>query len=131
MQGILVRVPAADAGLTHGTATSGRAEFGGAARPGGIRCHHPGMAKLDRAEWWSIRPAQNRTPAHYTCPFCRLRLHAMTPHVLIAPEGNMDRRRHAHRECVEAARREGRLPLRSEWQALQPKPKRWWHRRSG
>jgi hypothetical protein len=89
------------------------------------------MAKLDRAEWWSMRPAQNRTPAHYTCPLCGLRLHAMTPHALIAPEGNMDRRRHAHNECVEAARRDGRLPLRSEWQALQPKPKRWWHRRSG
>ena len=87
------------------------------------------MPKLDPADWWTMRPAQNRTPAHYRCPLCGLRLHAMTPHVLIAPEGDMNRRRHAHSECVEAARRQGRLPLRSEWQSQQPKPKRWWQRR--
>jgi len=87
------------------------------------------MPKLDPADWWTMRPAQNRTPAHYRCPLCGLRLHAMTPHVLIAPEGDMNRRRHAHSECVEAARRQSRLPLRSEWQSQQPKPKRWWQRR--
>ena len=87
------------------------------------------MAKLDPADWWTMRPAQNRTPEHYRCPLCGLRLHAMTMHVLIAPEGDMNRRRHAHSECVEAARRQGRLPVRSEWEAQQPGRRRWWQRR--
>ena len=87
------------------------------------------MPRLDPADWWTMRPAQNRTPAHYRCPLCGLRLHAMTMHVLIAPEGDMNRRRHAHSECVEAARRKGRLPLRSEWEAQQPGRRRWWQRR--
>jgi hypothetical protein len=43
----------------------------------------------------------------------------MTPHMLIMPEGDGARRRHAHSECVQAAREAGRLPLRSEWRATQ------------
>jgi hypothetical protein len=45
----------------------------------------------------------------------------MTPHVLIAPEGDTTRRRHAHAECVEAARRGGRLPSYDEWRKAQPR----------
>jgi hypothetical protein len=44
----------------------------------------------------------------------------MTEHSLIAPEGDANRRRHAHTECVLAARRAGRMPLRDEWRATQP-----------
>ena len=80
------------------------------------------MAKLDQARWWAIRPARNRTSANYRCPLCGYRLHAMTDHMLIAPEGDADRRRHAHTECVAAARTQGRLPLRDEWLATQPRP---------
>jgi hypothetical protein len=79
------------------------------------------MPKLDRADWWAIRTARNRTAAHYTCPLCGLRLHAMTDHMLLAPEGDMSRRRHAHAECVQAARAAGRLPLRDEWLAARPR----------
>ena len=79
------------------------------------------MAKLDQARWWAIRSARNRTPANYLCPLCGFRLHAMTDHMLIAPEGDADRRRHAHTECVAAARGQGRLPLRDEWLATQPR----------
>ena len=43
-------------------------------------------------------------------------------HVLIAPEGDGEQRRHAHTECVQAARSQGRLPLESEWRATQPRP---------
>ncbi len=89
------------------------------------------MAKLEPARWWSVRPASNRSPANYRCPLCGLHLHAMTPHMLIAPEGNMDRRRHAHTECVQAARAAGRLPLRDEWMATQPRPESWWRRLRG
>ena len=41
------------------------------------------------------------------CPFCDELLHAMSDHLVIAPEGNADRRRHAHTECVLAARSAG------------------------
>jgi hypothetical protein len=80
------------------------------------------VAKLDKARWWAIRPAQNRKPANYRCPLCGYHLHAMTSHMLIAPEGDASRRRHAHTECVAAARKAGRLPLYDEWKATQPRP---------
>ena len=35
----------------------------------------------------------------------------MSEHVLIAPDGDVDRRRHAHLECVRAERAAGRLAL--------------------
>jgi hypothetical protein len=79
------------------------------------------VAKLDRARWWAIRPAQNRKPATYRCPLCGYHLHAMTSHMLIAPEGDAARRRHAHTECVHAARQAGRLPLYEEWRQTQPR----------
>jgi len=61
-----------------------------------------------------MRRAQSRRPATYRCPFCGERLHAMSEHVLIAPEGDVDRRRHAHTECVLRERRAGRLPREDE-----------------
>lgn len=67
------------------------------------------MPRLEPAEWWSVRPVRrSRKPATYRCPLCGYRLHAMSPHVLIAPEGDMSRRRHAHAECVAAAKLPGR-----------------------
>ena len=75
------------------------------------------MPRLEHADWWSIRRAQNLKPATYTCPLCGYRLHAMTPHVLIAPDGDTARRRHAHAECVAAAQ----LPTYSDWRKTQPR----------
>ncbi len=80
------------------------------------------MAKPDAARWWAVRPARSRKAATYRCPLCGYRLHAMADHLLIAPEGDADRRRHAHTECVIAAREQGRMPLRDEWLATQPRP---------
>jgi len=39
------------------------------------------MSRLERADWWTVRRAQNRKPSTYKCPLCGYRLHAMTPHV--------------------------------------------------
>jgi hypothetical protein len=41
--------------------------------------------------------------------------------MLIAPEGDPSRRRHAHTKCVLAARDAGRLPTREEWLSTQPR----------
>ncbi len=65
--------------------------------------------------WWSVRRAQNRKPATYRCPLCGAYLPALSEHMLIAPEGDTSRRRHAHIECVLKARKAGRLPTRDEW----------------
>jgi hypothetical protein len=51
--------------------------------------------------------------------------------MLIAPEGDSRRRRHAHTECVLSARRGGELRLRDEWLAEQPPRAPWWRRLSG
>jgi hypothetical protein len=79
------------------------------------------MAKLEKADWWTIRRAQNRKPATYRCPFCGNFLPSMSEHVLIAPEGDTSHRRHAHTACASAARKAGRLPSRDEWLKTQPK----------
>jgi len=68
-----------------------------------------------------MRPAQSSKPATYRCPFCGGRLHAMSAHTLIAPEGDAERRRHAHTECVLAARKAGTLPTYDDWRATQPR----------
>ena len=68
-----------------------------------------------------MRPARSNRPATYRCPLCGLRLHAMSPHALIAPDGDVERRRHAHTECVAAARQAGRLRTEDEWRATQPR----------
>jgi hypothetical protein len=78
--------------------------------------------------WWSMRPAQSRKPATYRCPLCGNHLPALSEHVLIAPEGDMERRRHAHTAGVLAARKAGRLPSREDWQRTQPRPPSMWAR---
>ena len=46
--------------------------------------------------------------------------------MLIAPEGDTRRRRHAHTDCVAAARERGELPLREDWlRAQPPRPSLW------
>jgi hypothetical protein len=79
------------------------------------------MARLEPAPWYSVRRAQNRKPATYRCPLCGGFLPALSEHVLIAPEGDTRRRRHAHTNCAVAARKAGRLPSREEWLRTQPK----------
>jgi hypothetical protein len=48
--------------------------------------------------------------------------------MLIAPEGDTRRRRHAHTRCVLAARERGELPLREEWLRSQPRRPSLWRR---
>ncbi len=71
-----------------------------------------------------MRPAQNLKASTYRCPFCGKHLASMSEHVLIAPEDDRSKRRHAHTECVIKARAEGRLPTRDEWHEAEfgPRP---------
>ncbi|MBV9195466.1 MAG: hypothetical protein JO168_15075 [Solirubrobacterales bacterium] len=78
--------------------------------------------------WWQARRAQNLKPATYRCPLCGRPLPALSEHMLLLPEGDASRRRHAHTDCVLAARRAGRLPTRDEWLATQPRPPSVWRR---
>jgi hypothetical protein len=48
--------------------------------------------------------------------------------MLIAPEGDTRRRRHAHTDCVLAARSRGQLVLRDEWLRDQPRSTSLWRR---
>ncbi len=73
------------------------------------------LGVVERAEWWDVRRAQNRKPATYTCPLCGGFLPALSEHVLLIPEGDSTRRRHAHARCAMAARKAGRLRTREEW----------------
>ncbi|HEU4706591.1 MAG TPA: hypothetical protein VFS64_05360 [Solirubrobacterales bacterium] len=66
-----------------------------------------------------MRPAQNLKPATYRCPICGKHLPALSEHVLIWPEDDKSRRRHAHTECVLRARKAGRLPSAEEWRRAQ------------
>lgn len=86
---------------------------------------------LPDAPWYTVRRAQSAKPATYTCPFCRGFLPALSEHVLVAPEGDTRRRRHAHTACAARARQAGRLPDRAEWQAAQPRPPSRWRRLLG
>jgi hypothetical protein len=81
-----------------------------------------------QARWWDFRRAQNLSAAVYRCPLCDHSLPALAEHMLITPEGDGSRRRHAHVECVAAARRAGRLPTRDEWRATQPTTEGRWRR---
>jgi hypothetical protein len=72
-----------------------------------------------KARWYAIRPAANRKPATYRCPLCGGLLPALSEHMLITPEGDSTRRRHAHAACVMTARKQGGLPLREE---VEPRP---------
>ena len=75
-----------------------------------------------------MRRAQNLKPATYRCPLCGKHLPALSEHMLLYPEGHSEGRRHAHSECVLAARKAGRLPTRDEWQRTQPRPPSLWAR---
>jgi hypothetical protein len=86
------------------------------------------VPKLEPAAWWSLRRAQNRKPATYRCPLCGGFLPALSEHVLIAPEDDPARRRHAHTRCVLAARKAGRLPTRDECAKAQPRRPTAWRR---
>jgi len=48
--------------------------------------------------------------------------------MLIAPEGDTRRRRHAHTECVVAARERGQLLLREDWLRSQARGPSLWSR---
>jgi hypothetical protein len=78
------------------------------------------MDDFRAARWYAVRPAGSTKPATYRCPLCGKHLPALTQHLLVLPEGNAQRRRHAHTECVLRARRAGRLPLREEVQPRRP-----------
>jgi hypothetical protein len=88
-------------------------------------------ARLPPAAWWTVRRAANRKPATYRCPLCGHQLPALSEHMLIAPEGDTRRRRHAHTKCVVRAREQGRLPLREDWLRAQPRRSPWWRRLLG
>ena len=79
------------------------------------------MSKDDfrQARWYTVRPAANRKPATYRCPLCGGMLPALSEHMLVTPEGDGSRRRHAHSACVMAARKQGRLPLQED---VEPRP---------
>ena len=47
-------------------------------------------------------------------------LPALSEHLLVLPEGEASRRRHAHSACVMRAREAGRLPLREEVEPRAP-----------
>ncbi len=71
--------------------------------------------------WWEIRRAHNRKPTTYRCPLCGEHLPALSEHMLLMPEGDPSRRRHAHSACVINARRAGRLPTKGEFEESQPR----------
>ena len=72
------------------------------------------------ARWYVVRPAANRKPSTYRCPLCGGLLPALAPHMLVVPEAQPSRRRHAHTECVVQARKAGRLPLREDVEPTRP-----------
>ena len=88
----------------------------------------PAVRNDGPVRWWSMRRAQNRKPATYRCPFCGGHLPALSEHILIAPEGDSSRRRHAHTACVLAERTAGRLPTEEEWRRTQPRGPSLWQR---
>ena len=79
-----------------------------------------GMSDFRDARWYAIRPAGSRKPATYRCPLCGRHLPALSEHMLVVPEGDSSRRRHAHTKCVMRARKAGRLPLREEVEPRRP-----------
>jgi hypothetical protein len=88
------------------------------------------MAEPPKPRWWAMRRAQNLKPATYRCPLCGRHLPALSEHMLLFPEGDRARRRHAHTECVMNARKVGKLPTREEWLKTQPRPPSLWRRLS-
>jgi hypothetical protein len=85
----------------------------------------------ESARWWDLRPAQGQQMKTYTCPICHGRLLAMNPNTLMFPEGDRERRRHAHTACVAKQRQAGTLLTRSEWEKANRPPRDarpWWRR---
>jgi hypothetical protein len=78
------------------------------------------MPDFADARWYEVRPAANRKPATYRCPFCDELLPSLSAHMLVVPAGDRGARRHAHTACVMTAREAGRLPLRDEVESRQP-----------
>ncbi len=82
--------------------------------------------------WWDMRPAQGGQAKTYTCPICRRLLLAMNPNTLLYPEGDHERRRHAHTACVVTQRKSGNLLTKAEWERSQRPPqsagRSWWRR---
>jgi hypothetical protein len=89
------------------------------------------MADRAQTRWWAVRRAQNLKPATYRCPLCGQHLPALSEHMLMFPEGDRSRRRHAHTDCVMAARKAGKLPSREEWLKTQPREPGVWSRVMG
>jgi len=73
------------------------------------------MIDQDAFRWWEVRRAQNLKPTTYICPICDQQLQAVSEHMLLLPEGDPSRRRHAHTDCVEQARHAGKLLTQDEW----------------
>jgi len=86
------------------------------------------MADRPEPRWWYVRRAQNLKPATYRCPLCGRHLPALSEHLLMYPEGDSSRRRHAHTECVLTARKAGKLPTREEWLKTQRRGPSAWER---
>lgn len=89
----------------------------------------------DAVRWWEMRPAESRQLKTYTCPLCHRRLLSMNPNTLLFPEGDRERRRHAHTACVAEHRQAGKLLTKSEWERSQrssgeTRPT-WWRRLTG
>ena len=78
------------------------------------------MTEFGDARWYAVRRAGSTKPATYRCPLCGRHLPALTEHLLVVPEGDSARRRHAHTKCVMRARKAGRLPLREEVEPRRP-----------
>ena len=93
------------------------------------RCHHAWThAQFAAGTLVYVRRAQNLKPATYRCPLCGRHLPALSEHLLMFPEGDHSRRRHAHTACVMAARKAGKLPTREEWLDAQPRRPSAWQR---
>jgi hypothetical protein len=80
------------------------------------------------ARFYVIRRAVNAKPSTYRCPLCGERFPALVEHLLVTPDGDPRRRRHAHTRCVQRARQAGRLPLREE---VEPRRPALWRRMLG
>jgi hypothetical protein len=79
-----------------------------------------GRPGFREARWYAVRPAGSTKPATYRCPLCGAHLPALSEHLLVLPDGDPSRRRHAHTACVMRARKAGRLPLREEVEPPRP-----------
>jgi len=95
---------------------------------GGLRARSDILGLMASERWWSARRAQSRKPATYRCPLCGRYLPALSEHMLVVPEDDASRRRHAHTECVIAARGQGRLLTKREWLHTQAPPRGPWRR---